>query len=168
MGLRNRPIIKITDVVPSVGKLAKILTSKGALQSIGQHVQAAIREEIYTTEWKGGRRAAHSMARSVHYKIDVANRQVVIYSTKKHLDYHDEGVRPQQMTWLLKAKRPIPLHVGPGGGTLIFRWATRKSMARGAWYHPGIPAKNFVQRGLVKAKIAARAAMRRRVAGGRP
>lgn len=163
MGLRHRPVIKIKDITPSPALLKRIMSGKGILQSIGLHVQAAIREEIYVSKWKGGRRAAHSMARSIHYQLGTGS--VVIYTTKPHLEYHDEGVRPQQMTWLLKAKRPIPLHVGPGGG-LIFRWATQKSMDRGAWYHPGIPAKGFVARGLVRAKIAARAALRRKLSGG--
>lgn len=163
MGLRHRPVIRVQDVIdPRL--LRQMAMGRGVLQSVGLHFQAHIREEIYRSEWKGGPRAAHSMARSIHFSYDEASASVTLYSTKSHLEYHDEGVKPQQMLWLLNARRPIPLRIG--GGTVIFRWATRASMRRGSWWHPGIPAKNFVARGVDSAARAAREALRRRASGG--
>jgi hypothetical protein len=45
-----------------------------------------------------------------------------------------EGRKHQQMRWLVKAQRPIPIITHEG--KLIFRNATPRSMENGSWYHP--------------------------------
>ena len=60
------------------------------------------------------------------------------------------GQRRQQMTWLTKAVRPIPLLLD--NGELIFRNATPRSMSRGRWYHPGRRDTGIVDRARTKAR----------------
>ncbi len=53
-----------------------------------------------------------------------------------------EGQKQGQMTWLLKSKRPTPLRLPDG--TVIFRTASRASMLRGSWMHPGRPSVDII------------------------
>ena len=68
-----------------------------------------------------------------------------------------KGQRSQQMTWLTKAKRPIPIVTE--SGELIFRTATAKSMANGRWVHPGRKPQDFIE----KAKAESRAYVKKRI-----
>jgi hypothetical protein len=67
------------------------------------------------------------------------------------------GQKRQQMRWLTKARAPIPIFLDDG--RLIFRSATRASMGRGAWWHPGRAPTNYVD----KAKALTRKFMRERI-----
>lgn len=60
------------------------------------------------------------------------------------------GQKRSQMTWLTKARAPIPIVLDTG--ELIFRNATPQSMTNGSWWHPGRSPSNFVD----KAKKEAR------------
>ena len=55
-----------------------------------------------------------------------------------------EGQRSKQMTWLTKAKAPIPIVLDTG--KLIFRSATPRSMADGKWWHPGRASSNYIDK----------------------
>lgn len=55
-----------------------------------------------------------------------------------------EGQRKAQMTWLTKAKAPIPIVLDTG--KLIFRTATPKSMSNGRWWHPGRGPSNYIEK----------------------
>lgn len=129
--------------------LKKLIVNEGNLRSLGLHLQAHVREEIYTSKWSSPK-AAHSVARSIHFEL--GTDYVILYTTKPYIEYHNDGVKKQQMTWLTKAKKPIPLR---RNGATIFRWATPASMARGSWWHPGIVPKKFVERGMAKGRISA-------------
>ena len=61
------------------------------------------------------------------------------------------------MTWLVKARAPIPIITEKG--ELIFRSATPRSMANGKWVHPGRGPFDFIE----KAKKEAKAAIKARV-----
>ena len=54
------------------------------------------------------------------------------------------GQKSEQMRWLTKARRPIPIVTETG--ELIFRSATAKSMADGKWIHPGRRPSDFVEK----------------------
>lgn len=54
------------------------------------------------------------------------------------------GMTSRQMTWLTKAKTPIPIITE--SGKLIFRRATAKSMADGRWIHPGHPPTDLLDK----------------------
>jgi hypothetical protein len=69
------------------------------------------------------------------------------------------GSKAHQMTWLTKAKRPIPIKLEDG--TTIFRWATGASMLHNSWWHPGYRPTTLIDkakketREFVKARLAA-------------
>ncbi len=67
------------------------------------------------------------------------------------------GQKSGQMTWLTKARRPIPIITE--SGELIFRNATARSMANGHWFHPGRKPSDFVD----KAKAESRAFLKQRL-----
>lgn len=70
-----------------------------------------------------------------------------------------EGQHSGQMTWLTKARAPIPIITDEG--ELIFRSATPRSMQNGSWYHPGRKPTTVLEkaraeaRGVLKKKISA-------------
>lgn len=61
------------------------------------------------------------------------------------------------MTWLTKARAPIPIILD--SGQLIFRNATLASMSRGGWWHPGRHPTDYVN----KAKKLTRDFMRTKI-----
>lgn len=61
-----------------------------------------------------------------------------------------KGQKREQMRWLTKASRPIPIITDQG--VLIFRWATPRSMERGSWVHPGREPTNFIDRAKKEAR----------------
>lgn len=83
--------------------------------------------------------------RSFRAKANLGRDSVVCWSVADYLKYLNDGVRRQQMTWLVSASRPIPLQT-PGG--MIFRWATAKSMMDGKWVHPGLKETKFLDKAI--------------------
>lgn len=61
-----------------------------------------------------------------------------------------EGQKKGPMTWLKKAKAPIPIVTETG--EVIFRTATAKSLANGKWVHPGRPKSPFYDRAREEAR----------------
>lgn len=70
----------------------------------------------------------------------------------------DYATGPYTMTWLAKARKPIPIVTETG--EVIFRNASPASMRNGKWVHPGRPALNLAER----AKKEARQIVRQRLA----
>ena len=68
-----------------------------------------------------------------------------------------DGQKAEQMAWLTKARRPIPIITEEG--ELIFRSATPRSMQRGSWYHPGRKPTTVIER----ARKEARAVVKKRI-----
>lgn len=62
-----------------------------------------------------------------------------------------QGQAPGQMTWLTKAKAPIPIITEEG--ELIFRSATPKSMEDGSWQHPGRQKSTVLERAKEEARL---------------
>lgn len=63
--------------------------------------------------------------------------------------YQVQGQKRGPMTWLVKAKAPIPIVAA--GGKVIFRQATARSLADGSWVHPGRKPVDF--EGLARKEI---------------
>lgn len=82
-------------------------------------------------------RAAFSKALSVK---TTATRLTVSVSHPGWLPWV-QGQQRRQMTWLTKAKGPIPIVTETG--ETIFRSATPRSMANGKWVHPGRTPSTF-------------------------
>ena len=100
-------------------------------------------------------RAKAALAKSIQVKILPSSLQVVT----DHPGFLPlvKGQKRQQMTWLTKARAPIPIILD--NGELIFRNATPASMERGAWWHPGRTPSHYVD----KAKAMTRKFMRERM-----
>lgn len=107
------------------------VNTKKVLQSVQREILKAIREEIQKSAFST--RAKKALAAGVGTKMGTNSIRIIA----KHPAFFPlvEGQKRQQMTWLTKAKRPIPIILD--NGELIFRTATTRSMSRGRWYHPG-------------------------------
>ena len=125
-------------------KPPKFIDKKAFLKEFAKQGKKYIRQEIDRHNWK---HSPEGLKKSIKTKRKPSS--VTFYSRHPGALYQNQGVRSHQMKYLLKAKRPIPLETGRG---LIFRWATRTSMARGGWVHPGYTGKKFMQRGLKRAR----------------
>lgn len=87
-------------------------------------------------------RAKKAFAKAI--KIHVKESSLVVVGKHPGFGPMLRGQKYEQMTWLVKARRPIPIITDDG--KLIFRSATSKSMANGKWIHPGRPAQDFVEK----------------------
>jgi len=115
------------------------------LEKAGEEAIKAIQKEIMRFTFKS---KPDDLLKSFSYKV--GSSSVSIESTHPAAKYLDKGVRPYQMKHLVKATRPIPII--KDNGELIFRNATQSGMNRGKWKHPGIKARNFMDRGVEAAK----------------
>lgn len=116
------------------------INTKKVLQSVQRELLKAIRDEVQKSAFSS--RAKRALAAGVGTKMSPNSVQIIA----KHPAFFPlvEGQRRQQMAWLTKAKRPIPIILD--NGELIFRSATPRSMARGRWYHPGRQPTTLIDR----------------------
>lgn len=121
------------------------LNKEQVLEKAGEEAIKAIQKEIMRYTFKS---KPNNLLKSFTYVVGPSS--VSIESTHPAAKYLDKGVRPYQMKHLVKATRPIPII--KDNGELIFRNATPKGMAQGKWQHPGIKARNFMDRGIEAAK----------------
>lgn len=100
-------------------------------------------------------RAKAALARAIQVRIKQSSLQVV----SNHPAFLPliKGQKSEQMTWLTKARAPIPIVLDDG--RIIFRSATAASMGRGSWWHPGRAPTDYVD----KAKALTRDFMRNRM-----
>ncbi len=80
----------------------------------------------------------------------VSGNSIYIISELPYADAQDKGQAPFIMWFLLGKVIPIREHRF-GQSRVIFRRATLKSFLAGGWRHPGITAKQFVNRGIGRA-----------------
>lgn len=118
------------------------------LEKAGAQAVKEIQREIRRLTFKG---SAKNLLDSFSYRVE-GRSTLVIESTHPAARFLDKGVRRHQMRHLLKAARPIP--IVKDNGEVIFRSATPKSMTEGKWVHPGIRGKNFVEKGVERAREA--------------
>ena len=139
--------LKTTSIRPLVGTLDVNVAT--AIRSLGREMMKRIKAKIVQETFSA--RAKKALARSLTVKTGEASIQIIA----KHPIWRSVmGFRSHQMTWLTKARRPIPIVTE--SGDLIFRSATPRSMADGKWIHPGHPKMGFLE----KARQEARAFMR--------
>jgi hypothetical protein len=129
------------------------IDTRKVLQSVQREILKAIRDEIQKSAFST--RAKRALAKGVGTKISANSVRIIA----KHPAFYPllEGQKRAQMSWLTKAKRPIPIILD--NGELIFRNATPRSMARGRWYHPGRQPTTIID----KARNSARAIIKRRL-----
>lgn len=113
---------------------------KKVLKSVQREIVKRLREEIQAQAFSP--QAKRALMQGMTTKIGPNGLTV----TAKHPAFFPllEGRKREQMSWLVKAKRPIPIILDDG--TLIFRNATRRSMERGRWYHPGRQATTVIEK----------------------
>lgn len=138
-GVYGKPLAKGTPLEDDPDRSA-------LLEATGDEAVKAIQKEIRRLSFKG---SPDRLLNSFSYRIE-GKSTLVIESDHPAAKYLDKGVRKHQMTYLTKANRPIPIVMD--NGDVIFRNATPKSMQEGKWVHPGIRGKNFLDKGLTRAK----------------
>ena len=113
---------------------------KKVLKAVQKEILKSLQEELQ--EQAFSHRAKVALAKGLTTKMG-PNSLTVIATHPAFLPLL-EGQQRQQMTWLTKAKAPIPIILDDG--ELIFRNATPRSMERGRWYHPGHPATTVIEK----------------------
>jgi hypothetical protein len=120
---------KTTNSPPKA--LVAKLDIKGALQQIKsdmlKYIKGKLTQETFSVE------AHKTLAKSIEIKVK-GDGLVITPKASAWVPYVG-GQKAGQMTWLTKAKAPIPIVTE--SGKVIFRSATPKSMADGKWMHPG-------------------------------
>ena len=96
--------------------------------------------------------AKATLNKSIRIKVLASSLQIV--SSHPAFLPLVKGQKKEQMTWLTKARAPIPIVLD--SGRMIFRNATPASMERGAWWHPGRKPTDYIN----KAKMLTREFMR--------
>ena len=91
------------------------------------------------------------------FKVTVGEKSIKVEAIDPAFKPLLGGQKSEQMTWLTKARKPIPIILD--NGNVIFRSATPRSMKNGSWYHPGRQAHTVIE----KARKAAREVMRKRL-----
>jgi hypothetical protein len=133
-----------------------VVDADHALRILQRDVLKKIRGAIKTQDTFSDR-AKKALAKSLRAEIKGSSIKI----TTNHPAFAPlvHGMPTQQMTWLTKAKAPIPIITEQG--KLIFRSATPKSMADGRWIHPGHKPTNLLE----KARKAAREYVRDKITG---
>ncbi len=116
------------------------ISTKKVLQSVQREILKAVRDEVQKSAFSS--RAKRALAAGIGTKVGTNSVRIIA----KHPAFFPliEGQKKQQMVWLTKAKRPIPIILD--NGELIFRSATPRSMSRGRWYHPGRQPSTILER----------------------
>lgn len=122
------------------------LDTKIVLKRLKRQLHKRIKVKIEETGFSA--RAKRAFSKAVQIRLKPNSLQVVT----NHPGFLPmiKGQKSRQMTWLVKAKRPIPIVTDEG--KLIFRSATPKSMADGKWVHPGRQPTTFIDRAKKEAR----------------
>lgn len=146
------PVFRI-NLKPLIPKDALKIDTAKTLRATQKEVLKAVRNEIVKQPFS--RRAKVALSKGVGTKIQAKSVKVIA----KHPAFLPliQGKKKQQMKWLTKAMRPIPIVLD--NGEVIFRNATPRSMSLGRWYHPGHKSTDVIE----NARKAAREVVKRRL-----
>jgi hypothetical protein len=86
--------------------------------------------------------------------VRVGPRSITVVATHPAFKPLLQGQKSGQMTWLTKARAPIPIVTDTG--EVIFRSASPRSMENGSWYHPGREPTTIIERARKEAREAIR------------
>jgi hypothetical protein len=138
---------------PLIPQGAVDIDAKKVLKSAQREILKALRTEIQGEAFSP--RAKRALKNGVGTKLGPNSITIIA----KHPAFFPlvEGQKREQMTWLTKATRPIPIELD--NGELIFRNATPRSMSMGSWYHPGRRGTTVIER----ARKAARKVLKGRL-----
>lgn len=138
-GVYGKPLVKGTPLEDDEDR-------SDLLEETGKEAIEEVKKEIRRTSFKG---QPKDLLDSFSYRVE-GKSTLVLESDHPAAKYLDKGVKAHQMTYLAKSDKPIPILTDEG--EVIFRSATPKSMQEGKWQHPGIKGKNFLDRGVDKAR----------------
>lgn len=140
----------------------KPLVPKGAIDKVDprkvlQATQREILKQIRVRIQEGAfsPRAKRALAKGLRTRIGTSS--ITIIATHPAFFPLLQGQKRQQMSWLTKATRPIPIILD--NGEMIFRNASPRSMSMGGWYHPGRRNSLIID----KAREATREIVKRRI-----
>jgi hypothetical protein len=135
----GKPLVRGLDIAP-----------ERALRRVKQSVLYRVRQKLFQSNFSD--RAKRAFAKAI--TIEQGPSSLTVLSSHPGFTAMMRGRKTQQMTWLTKARAPIPIITDTG--ELIFRSATVKSMRDGKWVHPGKDAHDFIDRAKEEAKVAIR------------
>jgi len=138
-------------LVPS-GAIDKVDPRK-VLQSAQREILKQIRVRIQESAFSP--RAKRALAKGLRTRIGSSSISVI--ATHPAFFPLLQGQKREQMSWLTKATRPIPIILD--NGEMIFRNASPRSMSMGRWYHPGRRDSLIID----KARAATREIVKQRV-----
>ena len=124
---------------------------KRALRVVERELQKSMVAHIKASAFS--QRAKARLAAAM--KFEIGPRSVSLVTEDPAFTPLLKGRYKRQMTWLVKARAPIPIITDKG--ELIFRSATPKSMADGSWVHPGRPGTNIIDAARKDARSKAKA-----------
>ncbi len=152
--IKPRLYFKRAYLKPIIGDFADYIDPAHALRILQRDLLKRFRKSLQAQS-AFSERARKALGQALKAEI----RQSSLLIKVKHPAFAPLifGMPSQQMTWLVKARAPIPIVTEEG--KLIFRSATPKSMKDGKWIHPGHPKTKFLDR----ARSEARAYVRERV-----
>lgn len=115
------------------------VTPQRALELVRKRILRKIRSRLMRSRLSD--RAKRSFAQSL--SVRVTKNRLSVLSSHPGFRHQLRGQRKGVMSWLLKAKKPIPIELE--SGEVIFRTVTAKSMTDGRWVHPGRDRHGFVE-----------------------
>ena len=136
--------INLKPLIPA-GELDRINPAR-VLKSLQREVLRKIRFHILQETFSDRAKAALYSG----VKVVVGPSSIKVVATHPAFRPLLEGQRSGQMTWLTRAKRPIP--IVKDDGTVIFRNASPRSMENGSWYHPGRQPTRVIDRARAEAR----------------
>lgn len=116
------------------------LKPEKVLKSLRKEILKSIRSKLLDEAFSPA--AKKALAKGLKTKI--GPKSLTIIATHPAFLPLVKGREGGQMTWLRKAKYPIPIVLD--SGKIIFRSASARSLADGRWIHPGHKATTLIER----------------------
>ncbi len=113
---------------------------KQVLRSLRKEILKAIRDKLLDEAFSPA--AKKALAKGL--KTKMGPKSLTVIATHPAFIPLIKGREGGQMTWLRKAKSPIPIVLD--SGEVIFRSASARSMADGRWIHPGHKPTTLIER----------------------
>ena len=127
-----------------------------ALASYSKAILSRIRKEIRQTAFSDA--ARKRLSKALRTEIGPSSLRLYVRDPLWGYLIKPYPTPAYSMSWLKKAKTPIPIVTE--SGEVIFRSATAKSLSDGRWVHPGRPPMKLVERAkkaaleTIRAKLA--------------
>jgi hypothetical protein len=129
------------------------ISPERALRRVKQSVLYRVRQKLFQSNFSD--RAKRAFYKAI--TIEQGPSSLTILSSHPGFVNMMRGRKKRQMSWLTKARAPIPIVTD--SGELIFRNATVKSMRDGKWVHPGRGPYDFIDKAKEEAKVSIRKAV---------